>query len=1429
MQNQNSFQAPPWTRDPEVLKAIFSDLSYINAHKERFDASTVSSLEMIASSAIAANFKCDRRFGSGKLPCNQQMHAEQTLLQLQNAKIPPSHELIANSFGSQNAWMNGTLPTPKIVKNDLTAFVRSVPLASIYSSEQMFQNGFPKKLQSQDLLKGTQKLLKTAILDRIERTTMRFNAKYGENISTATKSIQRSIPRDVDRLAFGSYIRSATKEIRDIFIQRDKEKQMQAKLIFSLSTHFQKQEQLRSAQQEKKEKNRLKALKENDMEKYIEYVQESKNSRLMHILSETEKFLDQVCVRVMEHKDETRKEAKKERKEVEFIPFEGLSQEEMEEREKKLMGFEDVPIEAEEQQPELSSSNLSSTARHLLESRDFYYTIAHTVNESVLTQPKILRGGVLKEYQMKGLQWLVSLYNNNLNGILADEMGLGKTIQTISLLCYLIESKGNRGPFLIIAPLSTISNWEREFEQWAPCIRVITYKGPKEIRQYAWQSALKGTRFDVCLTTYEYVMSDRTRLMRIKWNYIVVDEGHRMKNSRCKFVQSLGSFKSKHRLILTGTPLQNNLPELWSLLNFLLPTIFNSVESFEQWFSAPFDSAPGEKMDVTEEERLLVVNRLHQVLRPFLLRRLKREVEKELPPKLERVVKCDLSLIQRRLYERTQREGAVEISATSGHVAKRGLSNTIMQLRKVCNHPYLFLTGAPVDDSIWRSSGKFELLDRILPKFKASNHRCLIFSQMTHVMDILQSFFSMRGFSHIRLDGHSKDRELLLNQFNSDPSIFIFLLSTRAGGQGLNLQAADTVILFDSDWNPFMDLQAQDRAHRIGQQAEVVVLKLLSIAPIEARIYERAQYKLDVDRQVIQAGKFNTTDTAEERKKAMLEILYEKTAMRKEKSEEAQKASNDSEKKQTEHSNDENDDDEEDEEERMQRFNIPSDAEINKMIARSDEELELFAKMDEERYAEWEKKCLEEKMQNKTETDSVAGQSPSMKASSISSSTSTTTSITPSTSTASLSSAAVSDASKGSSLQTTSTSPSSSSSSGNSSKLPSRLYVKTSQVPDWLQPLLQLPAEQPQEYIRDGIALSSSYGNPFEQDENTFLGHELRRRKAVRYADVMSDREFLKMCEANENEEYIESKPKKEKPKRAKRSSLSPSPSPSLSPSPSQTESPVPTKGAKAKSSSKQSAKQRSSSDRSLSPSQSQTPTPRSTIIKLKIKRPQKSVPKEEREEEEEEFVDPDLALMDESDLNEESEYAEPVSDSGSDYEEPSKKKTAAKKKKKRDESDDDFSDDDDDDEDDEEEDDEEYKATRDDKLFKRFQKTLIAGKKRMKTESKRLASPRSKVNTPKKTSINPEKPVLQQQLQNEKVQLPTAPSPTQQSKQMKQSKQECELKVLPSSPLFSSLKKIKDVTGTSPHPTTKPLRVRIAVKRIDKDNIKQKEKEIST
>ncbi|CAG8493087.1 24860_t:CDS:10 [Dentiscutata erythropus] len=668
-------------------------------------------------------------------------------------------------------------------------------------------------------------------------------------------------------------------------------------------------------EKERVSKERINALKNNDEEAYLKLIDEEKDTRITHLLRQTDTYLESLTQAVVDQQNHHRR---------------------LNKGKGKLVDSSDHTVSA-------SSITATEDEDNIIETTDGkkidYYVVAHRVQENV-EQPSILIGGLLKDYQVKGLQWMVSLYNNHLNGILADEMGLGKTIQTISLITYLIEKKRQNGPFLIIVPLSTMTNWQMEFEKWAPVVseRLCIYKGTPTERKALQRKYLRCLDFSVFLTTYEYIIKDKTVLSKPRWLYCIIDEGHRMKNvnSRLSLVLSK-EYNFRYRLILTGTPLQNNLPELWSLLNFVLPKIFNSVSSFEEWFNTPFANAGGQdKIALNEEESLLVIRRLHKVLRPFLLRRLKKDVESELPDKVERVIKVKLSALQIKLYHQMQKHGALFVNkGEKGKTGIKGLNNTIIQLRKICCHPFVFkevetdVNTSNDETMLIRVSGKFEFLDRILPKLLQSKHRVLIFFQMTAIMDIMEDYLHWRQYRFLRLDGNIKaeERTRLLKDFNTpDSPYFIFLLSTRAGGLGLNLQSADTVIIFDSDWNPHQDLQAQDRAHRIGQTNEVRILRLISQNSIEETVLARAQYKLDIDGKVIQAGKFDQKSTPQERE-AYLRSLVEG-------------------------SNVEGNDVDEHEE--------LDDDEINVILARNDDELTLFKKIDIQRIRdeeiEWRRK-----------------------------------------------------------------------------------------------------------------------------------------------------------------------------------------------------------------------------------------------------------------------------------------------------------------------------------------------------------------------------------------------------------------------------------------------------------------------------------------
>ncbi|KAI9739342.1 MAG: hypothetical protein M1834_007555 [Cirrosporium novae-zelandiae] len=595
-------------------------------------------------------------------------------------------------------------------------------------------------------------------------------------------------------------------------------------------------------------------------------------------------------------------------------------------------------------------------------------------------QPKLVTGGIMRKYQLEGLEWLSSLYENGLNGILADEMGLGKTVQTISLIAFLRE-KGIPGPYLIAAPLSTLSNWVDEFKRWTPDIPTVLYHGSKPDREEIRQTRMKEQRswdFPVVCTSYEICMNDQKFLSKYDWKYIIIDEGHRLKNLNCRLIRELKLYRSANRLLITGTPLQNNLSELWSLLNFLMPEIFDTLETFESWFdfSAVLDK-DGHKEIIEKERKNSLIASLHAVLKPFLLRRVKGDVESSLPPKREYILYAPLTVEQKELYhailegssrtylenkvletiagngnnnstsaqspslkrklesgtttpsksaktsrastpmgsmklgrngrkklsykevgdreyfkqlEETQSpsthveeeeendselEAASNIALAKKLISQKKLANPLLQLRLACNTPHAFywpyspVTNIPTHiPTILSASGKLLLLHRLLPMLLSPPdggppHKLLIFSQFTSVLDIIAETLPTEKYPHCRIDGStsqvSRQAQIaLFNTTSSKSTHHIFLLSTRAGGQGINLAAADTVILFDSDWNPQMDLQAIDRAHRIGQTRPVIVYRFATRGTVEETLLERAGGKRRLEKLVMMKGKFRS-------------------------------------------------------------------------------------------------------------------------------------------------------------------------------------------------------------------------------------------------------------------------------------------------------------------------------------------------------------------------------------------------------------------------------------------------------------------------------------------------------------------------------------------------------------------------------------------
>ncbi|KAI9784544.1 MAG: hypothetical protein M1816_000810 [Peltula sp. TS41687] len=474
-------------------------------------------------------------------------------------------------------------------------------------------------------------------------------------------------------------------------------------------------------------------------------------------------------------------------------------------------------------------------------------------------QPSYVKNGKLRDFQVTGLNFLAYNWCKGKNVILADEMGLGKTVQTVSFLNWLVHERHQQGPFLVIVPLSTVPSWADTFSNWAPELNVVVYNGNEAAREIIrdYEVTVNGgyqrVKFNVLLTTYEYALNEKPMdLSLIKWQFMAVDEAHRLKNRESQLYGKLLGIKAPGRLLITGTPMQNTLGELAALMDFLMPGTITIDENMDLQ-----SDAAGQKLA-----------ELTEAIQPYMLRRTKQKVENDLPPKTEKIIRVELSDIQLEYYKAilTRNYAALNKGATG---PKQALLNIMAELKKVSNHPYIFTANAEErllngstrrEDrlkSIVTSSGKMMLLDQLLTKLKKDNHRVLIFSQMVKMLNILSEYMSLRGYQHQRLDGNiaAGARRMAIDHFNAPESNdFCFLLSTRAGGLGINLMTADTVVLFDSDWNPQADLQAMARAHRIGQKNPVNVYRLVSKETVEEEILERARNKLMLEFITIQRG-----------------------------------------------------------------------------------------------------------------------------------------------------------------------------------------------------------------------------------------------------------------------------------------------------------------------------------------------------------------------------------------------------------------------------------------------------------------------------------------------------------------------------------------------------------------------------------------------
>ncbi|XP_026478006.1 SWI/SNF-related matrix-associated actin-dependent regulator of chromatin subfamily A containing DEAD/H box 1 homolog [Ctenocephalides felis] len=572
------------------------------------------------------------------------------------------------------------------------------------------------------------------------------------------------------------------------------------------------------------------------------------------------------------------------------------------------------------------TTDILNSAQHLISSRNNLQRlmskcsaisrnleIAVANGAGVKQQPEILNSSMkLAGYQLVGLNWLVAMHQQNMNGILADEMGLGKTVQVIAFLGYLKERCLSTGTHLVVVPASTLDNWSNEFERWCPMLNVVMYYGSPDERRMLRINWVKGglSEVDVILTTYTMVSSspEERKMFRVtQMHYVIFDEAHMLKNMNTQRYDNLIKIKASRRILLTGTPLQNNLLELMSLLCFVMPSLFDCQrEDLKSLFQKNSKTNSTVKKGEDDDDLPLFeqtqITQAKKIMKPFVLRRLKRDVLKDLPKKTDYTEQVPMTPSQKLQYEQLIQTFSSETGEIHANKESSGMT-MMMEMRKLSNHPMLLryyyddnklqtiakrlvadsfykgdnydyvyedllfmsdfqihqltmqyksICGMNAPDDLIVSSGKFAYLDKMLEKLKSEGHRVLIFSQFVLMLDVLESYLKIRGYSYLRLDGSTMvtERQELIDRFNEDEEIFIFLLSTRAGGLGINLTAADTVIIHDIDFNPYNDKQAEDRCHRMGQKRPVTIYRLISKGTIEEGMLQVAREKLNLEREV---------------------------------------------------------------------------------------------------------------------------------------------------------------------------------------------------------------------------------------------------------------------------------------------------------------------------------------------------------------------------------------------------------------------------------------------------------------------------------------------------------------------------------------------------------------------------------------------------
>jgi superfamily II DNA or RNA helicase len=473
------------------------------------------------------------------------------------------------------------------------------------------------------------------------------------------------------------------------------------------------------------------------------------------------------------------------------------------------------------------------------EAQDKFFVKARTLADSLTNSPGMPTvppgesfTGKLRKYQQAGLNWLCFLHDHGLNGLLADDMGLGKTIQTIALLSVLRE-RNELGLVVIVAPVSTMGNWQREFNRFAPTMKVIIHHGQgRDLDAIGSES--------VCIVSYATLRNDIEFFKQFSISYLILDEAQTIKNSKSMVFKSIRDLTPAHRISLSGTPVENNTSELWSQMDFLEPGLLGSHREFQKQFATPIE-ARGDKV---------VAERLRQRVFPFILRRRKSDVVKDLPKKEEIVLFVEMAEDQRLFYESVRQFYAeqVEESINAKGLGKSAIAilEGLLRLRQVALFPALV---DPTKGSI--SSCKFEALKDLLSECSAEGQKTLVFSQFVQSLSILQKWLDGEKLSYTYLDGNTKDRVGVIERFQEDPRVSFFLLSLKAGGVGINLTAAEYVILFDPWWNPAVESQAVDRSHRIGQKNKVIVYKLIVKGTVEEKILDLQQRKKDLVNQLV--------------------------------------------------------------------------------------------------------------------------------------------------------------------------------------------------------------------------------------------------------------------------------------------------------------------------------------------------------------------------------------------------------------------------------------------------------------------------------------------------------------------------------------------------------------------------------------------------